>query len=110
MWGEDLDSSRDVLELDSSTSSKFSRHLIIHVPGCALRCNSVAGNLLQHCIDANPGRFDVRKEPSSDIVTSFVDMSVYSRSVACIVSDQPTGLVRATEILTGIATNRILCV
>jgi hypothetical protein len=35
-----------VLELDSSTPDKFSRHLLVRIPGAALPNNKVAGHLV----------------------------------------------------------------
>lgn len=47
---------RDVLELDSSTDRKFSRHLIVHVPG-AVFLNNFHGSF---SLDLDRSRSDSR--------------------------------------------------
>lgn len=37
-----------IIDLDSSTSSKFSRHLIFHLPGAVFKDNIHAGNFVRH--------------------------------------------------------------
>lgn len=81
------------LELDSSTAEKFSRHLIIHIPGAAFKDNSHAGafvgeickrsNELRESDDEICKMFvlqgDSRAAHQAHI---FVDVAVYSRNRA----------------------------
>ncbi|KAI9028552.1 hypothetical protein DFJ74DRAFT_493814 [Hyaloraphidium curvatum] len=80
-----------VLSLDSSTPSKFSRHLIFHLPNAAFRNNAVVGQLVRDvCADLEAlARAMPAAEASlySPLVVDekgkealFVDQSVYSRN------------------------------
>lgn len=67
------------MELDSSTETKFSRHLVLRLPGHAFATNIDAGRfvaaVLQH------GSKDLLiKTGKENEVTSFVDTAVYSRN------------------------------
>lgn len=77
MWGICIEPDRDVLELDSSTAAKFSRHLVVDVPGAAVQSNVVVGDLLSRCLD-DPALL-VRKDGAGEELVPFVDMAVYSR-------------------------------
>ncbi|KAK9994593.1 hypothetical protein SO802_024296 [Lithocarpus litseifolius] len=80
-----------IVELDSSTEEKFSRHLIIRIPKTAFKDNSHAGafvaEICSRILSARKSddrfeKFFVRKdsistEPSSQL---FVDTAVYSRN------------------------------
>ncbi|KAM4076279.1 hypothetical protein ACJW30_12G050900 [Castanea mollissima] len=80
-----------IVELDSSTEEKFSRHLIIRIPKTAFKDNSHAGAFVAEICsrilsarrsDERFEKFFVRKdststEPSSQL---FVDTAVYSRN------------------------------
>ncbi|XP_044170934.1 DNA-directed primase/polymerase protein-like [Acropora millepora] len=48
-YGLDCDR-KFIVDLDSSTSSKFSRHLIFHLPGAVFKDNIHVGNFVQHII------------------------------------------------------------
>eukprot|EP00873_Tetraselmis_striata_P037101 jgi/Tetstr1/457365/TSEL_043968.t1 len=77
-WGKEIDPARDVLELDSSTALKFSRHLVVDIPGAAVRNNLIVGDLLSRCL-GDPMLL-VRKDAESRDLVPFVDMAVYSRN------------------------------
>lgn len=66
-----------MLELDSSTALKFSRHLVVDIPGAAVRNNLIVGDLLSRCL-GDPMLL-VRKDAESRDLVPFVDMAVYSR-------------------------------
>ncbi|EFN56160.1 hypothetical protein CHLNCDRAFT_51806 [Chlorella variabilis] len=78
-----------VLELDSSTDTKFSRHLVIRIPGVAFASNAHAGALvLQLCAGARERRGQdsrcelliVKKKGGEEAL--FVDPAVYTRNRA----------------------------
>ncbi|KAG7981428.1 hypothetical protein I3843_05G233600 [Carya illinoinensis] len=80
-----------IVELDSSTEEKFSRHLIIRIPKAAFKDNSHAGAFVAEICSRilierqSDGRFDklfVKKDSSSTTSSSqlFVDTAVYSRN------------------------------
>ncbi|XP_015772124.1 PREDICTED: DNA-directed primase/polymerase protein-like [Acropora digitifera] len=48
-YGLDCDR-KFIVDLDSSTSSKFSRHLIFHLPGAVFKDNIHVGNFVRHII------------------------------------------------------------
>ncbi len=51
MYSLDFDPAM-VIELDSTTDTKFSRHLIVRVPGCAFADNMQVGALVRRlCAD-----------------------------------------------------------
>jgi len=78
VWGLEVRADTDVVELDSSTPKKFSRHLIIDLPGAAVRNNVMVGDLLSRCLDSR--EFFVNKDLDVDEAVPFVDMAVYSRN------------------------------
>ena len=45
-WAELSFAKDDVIELDSETAGKFSRHLIIRLPGHAFENNAAAGSFI----------------------------------------------------------------
>ncbi|KAJ8752941.1 hypothetical protein K2173_008676 [Erythroxylum novogranatense] len=78
-----------VVELDSSTEEKFSRHLIIRVPKTAFKDNSHAGafvsEICSRVLTGRDGRFEklfTAKDSSSleSSVQLFIDNAVYSRN------------------------------
>ncbi|KAI7756664.1 hypothetical protein M8C21_033578 [Ambrosia artemisiifolia] len=80
-----------VVELDSSTKDKFSRHLIIRLPGLAFKDNIHVGAFVAeicsriHCARAKDKRFEqlfILKDSSSadGPCHLFVDTAVYSRN------------------------------
>eukprot|EP00803_Ostreobium_quekettii_P005423 evm.model.scf_298.12 EVM.evm.TU.scf_298.12 scf_298:77793-83662(-) len=70
------------IELDSSTATKFSRHLIVGLPGCTFKNNIHAGAFARHvCEMASKEKIlQVTKEDGSS--TLLVDMGVYTRNRA----------------------------
>jgi len=80
MRGVDLDF-RSILELDSSTARKFSRHLIL--PQVNFRSNEEAGvfvkELCRRCVDSQKEFMSV-VDTSGDNKTTFVDQAVYSKN------------------------------
>lgn len=81
------------LELDSSTAEKFSRHLVIHIPGAAFKDNSHAGafvgeickrsNDLRESNDEIGRMFVLQGESGATHQTqSFIDVAVYTRNRA----------------------------
>ncbi|KAE9592559.1 hypothetical protein Lalb_Chr19g0130571 [Lupinus albus] len=80
-----------VVELDSSTEEKFSRHLIIRIPKAAFKDNSHAGAFVSEICSrvlnarGKDGRFEelfVMKDSSCDVSDRqlFVDTAVYTRN------------------------------
>ncbi|KAK7315144.1 hypothetical protein VNO77_33676 [Canavalia gladiata] len=79
-----------VVELDSSTEVKFSRHLIVRIPKTAFKDNSHAGAFVSEICsrilnargnDKNFERLFVMKDSSSSEASQlFVDTAVYSRN------------------------------
>ncbi|CAK9869460.1 unnamed protein product [Sphagnum jensenii] len=79
------------VELDSSTPEKFSRHLIIHIPGAAFKDNSHVGafvgelctriNSLRDSDDRIGRLFVLQGDSRADYHTSlFIDLGVYTRN------------------------------
>jgi hypothetical protein len=91
--GVALDRSR-VVELDSTTAVKFSRHLIVHLPnGAAFHCATACGAfvhafwqedvLLRRDSDPRASSLFVRKSKEDSTSDSpFVDLGVYTRNRA----------------------------
>eukprot|EP00884_Botryococcus_braunii_P017269 jgi/Botrbrau1/4225/Bobra.0044s0022.2 len=75
-----------VIELDSSTESKFSRHVIIRLPGLAFANNRHVGAFVQCMLqnahdDRRTGRASLLvKADETGRLTSFVDLGVYTRN------------------------------
>ncbi|KAK9831167.1 hypothetical protein WJX74_005824 [Apatococcus lobatus] len=86
MFGLELDHSW-VYELDSSSSTKFSRHLIIRIPGMAFCSNIHAGCLVARALEiaASDGEslpdLQIHQDPDGK-QASFVDTGVYTRNRA----------------------------
>jgi len=71
----------NVLELGSSSSKKFSRHLVIHLPSNAIfRNTSHVGSFVSDMLQSHDKLFWVKS--SRDEKVRFVDESVYSRNRA----------------------------
>lgn len=80
---------RWIIELDSSSPAKFSRHIIVRLPGSAFADNSHVGTLAAAIVDeAAKGRGTSRYRDLMFVKnkhgqeTTFVDMGVYSRNRA----------------------------
>mmetsp|Transcript_16866 Transcript_16866/g.29817 ORF Transcript_16866/g.29817 Transcript_16866/m.29817 type:complete len:435 (-) Transcript_16866:171-1475(-) len=70
-----------VLELDSSSPKKFSRHLIVHLPGGRLfRNNRVCGHFVKQVVELIRDRLIVLDKNHE--LTTFVDLGVYTRNRA----------------------------
>ncbi|KAF2315560.1 hypothetical protein GH714_040068 [Hevea brasiliensis] len=79
-----------IVELDSSTAEKFSRHLIIRIPKAAFKDNSHAGAFVSEICsrissarerDEGYEKLFVRKDSTSESPSQlFVDTAVYSRN------------------------------
>ncbi|XP_010261356.1 PREDICTED: DNA-directed primase/polymerase protein isoform X3 [Nelumbo nucifera] len=80
-----------IIELDSSTEEKFSRHLIIRIPKTAFKDNLHAGAFVAEICsricsaresDRRLDKLFISKDPSSDEIPCqlFVDTAVYSRN------------------------------
>lgn len=73
-----------VWELDSSTPEKFSRHLIVRIPGAAWVNNVAVGHFLKDLIELNGDAFYVVTPPSGGSTAPgkgcFVDLAVYTRN------------------------------
>lgn len=68
----------DIYELDSTTDQKFSRHLIIKVPGYAFYSSYVAGEFVrQVCADSGSSLLVKNRDGST---TYFVDTAVYTNN------------------------------
>lgn len=75
-----------IVDLDSSTTSKFSRHLIFHLPGTVFKDNIHAGNFVQHIcallkIKLGFGSETFDKQPAKE------EMSVRDCDVTCNLED-----------------------
>jgi hypothetical protein len=80
-WGLQIDPQTQVYELDSSTSEKFSRHIIVRIPGHAFFHNLAIGHFVSQVIAAAGTEFDVFKgPPPSEERVSFVDTAVYTKN------------------------------
>lgn len=76
-WGVGFDPYSHVYELDSSTPSKFSRHLIIKLPGYAFYNNIAAGHFAAQVVEAAGNQIHVEKDEAK---IPFVDIAVYTRN------------------------------
>jgi hypothetical protein len=80
-WGLVLDPQTQVYELESSTPEKFSRHVIVRIPGHAFFHNLAIGHFVAQIIDAAGAQLDVLKNPPpSEERVSFVDTAVYTKN------------------------------
>ena len=76
------DARTQVLELGSSSTTKFSRHLVVHLPNDAIfRNTSHAGSFVSDLLASHDTMFWV-KSSRDDQTVRFVDESVYSRNRA----------------------------
>lgn len=80
---------RWIVELDSSSPAKFSRHIIVRLPGSAFTDNSHVGTLAAAIVDEAGRHRETSKYSAMMFVknkhgqeTTFVDMGVYSRNRA----------------------------
>jgi hypothetical protein len=83
LWNLDV-SAADIVESDSSTASKWSRHLLIRIAGHALPSNVHVGYLVKSIILKHPlaSQLEVtRMHDGRQVATSFIDDSVYTRHV-----------------------------
>jgi len=81
-----------LIELDSSTDAKFSRHLIVRMPGVAFSSATSAGAFVRafwhedvaasRGADTRADALFVRKTEGEDVLVPFVDMGVYTRNRA----------------------------
>ncbi|XP_030448880.2 uncharacterized protein LOC115671456 isoform X2 [Syzygium oleosum] len=78
-----------VVELDSSTEEKFSRHLILRIPMTAFKDNSHVGAFVSEVCsrissaretDKRYEKLFVKKDSSTSTCQTFVDTAVYSRN------------------------------
>ncbi|KAG7669947.1 hypothetical protein Ndes2437B_g06151 [Nannochloris sp. 'desiccata'] len=80
-WGLVFDPQTQTYELDSSTPEKFSRHLIVRIPGHAFFHNLAIGHFVSQVIAAAGTELDVFKNPPpSEERVSFVDTAVYTKN------------------------------
>jgi hypothetical protein len=80
-WGLVLDPQSQVYELDSSTPEKFSRHVIVRIPGHAFFHNLAIGHFVSQVLAAAGTDLDVFKSPPpSQERVSFVDTAVYTKN------------------------------
>ena len=79
-----LEAGRSVLELDSSTPAKLSRHLIVRIPGAAFASNGHAGQFVAAVVAAAGAELSVgtalRADGRGAERGSLVDAAVYSRN------------------------------
>jgi len=71
----DLTCSRKfIIDLDSSTPTKFSRHLIFHLPGAVFKDNIHAGNFVRHICALLERRLGLGSEmPNNKDMSTHVD-------------------------------------
>ena len=80
-WGIKIQPDQHVYELDSSSQVKFSRHVIVNVPGYGFYNNSVAGHFVAQIISAVGTALDVYKAPPPENKkVCVIDSAVYSRN------------------------------
>ena len=70
-----------IVETDSSTATKWSRHLLVHIPGHAFLSSSEVGAFVQHLL-ADPAASQLLVQTSKGTTGSFIDTAVYSRCAA----------------------------
>lgn len=73
-----MDPDRDVLELDSSTPSKFSRHLIIQIPDMAFATNIHVGAFVNDLCERSSNSCPLVQKAGRLI--HFIDMGVYTKN------------------------------
>jgi hypothetical protein len=83
-FGLALDLDTDVYELDSTTPDKFSRHLVLRLPGHAFASNLAAGQFVGAVLAASGPELTVVTAAAADGAPrergSFVDTAVYTRN------------------------------
>jgi hypothetical protein len=79
-WAVSFDPNLHVYELDSSTPTKFSRHLIFKVPGHAFYNNIAAGHFAAQVVEAAGNLIHVDKSKDCNAKVPFVDIAVYTRN------------------------------
>jgi hypothetical protein len=79
-WDVSFDPNHHVYELDSSTATKFSRHLIFKVPGHAFYNNIAAGHFAAQVVEAAGNLIHVDKAKDCNAKVPFVDIAVYTRN------------------------------
>ena len=80
-WGLTLHPVKHVYELESSTDEKFSRHVLIRIPGYAFLNNLAVGHFVAQVVDASGTEFEVLKAPPpAEERVSFVDTAVYTKN------------------------------
>ena len=73
----------NVLELGSSSVTKFSRHLVVHLPNDAMFRNTThAGSFVSDLLASHNTMFWVKSTRDDQQAVRFVDESVYSRNRA----------------------------
>ncbi len=72
---------QDVVDLESGSPEKFSRHLVVRVPGCAFHdhasCGAFVDLLIDRLCSTEEGNRAVRVKPND---TFFIDTGVYTRN------------------------------
>ena len=80
-WGIHMDPLQHVYELDSSKEDKFSRHIIVRMPGYAFLTNHAVGHVVTQVVQGAGEEVQVAKSPlPSTERCSAVDLAVYSRN------------------------------
>ena len=80
-WGLKLDPQTQVYELDSCTAEKFSRHLIVRLPGHAFYNNLAIGHFVSQVLLAAGTELNILKNPpTSEERVPFVDTAVYTKN------------------------------
>lgn len=72
---------KDVLDLDSSTESKFSRHVVLDAPGIAFRDNLTVGKFVRRAIETMPRPEAIAfRDREGENGCCFVDTAVYTKN------------------------------
>ena len=85
-----------VFETDSSTDTKWSRHLLVRIPGYAFASNAEVGAFVRRMLaSSDAAKLNVLDEKGERVV--FVDMAVYSRcgAVGSFIACDAMGMVIA---------------
>ena len=73
--------SKNFIILDSTTPSKYSKHVVLNHPAAVFLDNSHAGAFARCCVDRGGKKLWVRKK-ESDETCCFVDLAVYTKNRA----------------------------
>ena len=73
---------QNFIVLDSSTSTKFSRHVILNHPGAIFLDNSHVGAFVRSCVADAGKALWVRKKSTQSETCCFVDLAVYTKNRA----------------------------